>query len=539
MPDRSLDETTLPSSYDLSRIDMTGTEYEEFEGHQLGEVVNYNNLRKEVIAQFDFKEFLNSYNKSIEFFTEKDFKNCESVAEKILRIITSPKYRNGSLDTINLEKFKTFFLEKINFWVEKNEQIQFMLPAFPFKVANPLKSSRRDADLAEVGAFCKFNEINLQIKEIYSPGIRFIIFHDGHLYYRHFLHTKEDADRYFSSLNKFVDALGLKEVVELRDAYKELEQMDNFEEISQTARQEITKLWENSASNEKISQILESAKQNINLSDVPLNLLRKIAEFEEWDLSNTEKEIKRKIQEKAKNCAFEYMVVQHALEKANFFDSRVPNGIRLTVHPKEGQIGIYLVRKKTYLLPWMGVGVLKNNGEVSVHYESDLIMSGKYHPVFIEGEQYPFYYKEAEIIYEGLEQFKGLFDSVVRDLKKDDYYRVFAFGPEYHNVEVREILSNVHKALEDRQISDQAICKKENLDSLLETYKDNSNIEIRPTEDEVPVGVIILRDRVINLLWGTEPAAFEITDPEIVARYNDYFKEVWDKTTRYAAGRSV
>ena len=223
------------------------------------------------------------------------------------------------------------------------------------------------------------------------------------------------------------------------------------------------------------------------------------------------------------------MVVQHSLEKVDFFNKMIPHGIRLTVHPKEGNIGIYLVKRQTHLLPWMGVGVVKNNGEVSVHYESELISSEKYRPVFIKGDVHPFYYQEAETIYRGIDQFRRFFSETVNSLSNKDFYWAFAFHTEYLNQEVREILANAHQVLAEKKIEDKAICKRDMLKTISQAFADNNNIQIRAVDEEVPVGVIILKNRVINLLWGDEPSAFEIRDREIVNRYQKFFKDLWEK----------
>jgi len=526
--EENLETLILPSNYDMSRIDMTGTFYEKLNPKNVRE--NSNKFAKEIIREFNFDKFIKKFNAQISYFSEKDFSNCKTVSEKVLRVITSQKYRNGSFETINLEKYSGHFLEKIEYWIERDKPIHFMLPAMPFKVANPLKSSRRDADLAEVGSFCKFNEINLQIKKFYKPGVTFTIFHDGHLYYRHFLHTKEDANRYFESLKRFVEKLGLSQVIHLRNAFDELGNIKNFKKIYEEARAEMTNLWKSEKyNNKKIQKIVQSARQNVNLSDISLEVLYRINFLEEWDLTADEKKIKKEIDERSEKCAFEYMVVQHALEKADFFNVIVPNGIRLTVHPKEGQIGIFLVKKKTHLLPWMGAGVLKNNGEVSVHYESELLSSSKYHPVFLKGEKHPFYYKEAETVYKGLEEFRNLFDNIINNLKKKDFYWAFSFNSEYFDIEIRNLLLDIHKKLAEKSIEDKTICKKESVLLLERAYKNNQNIQIKSTDKEIPSGVIILEDRIINLLWGKVPSAFEIKTPEVAESYKKYFKQLWNE----------
>ena len=523
--EKNLEDTVLPSDYDISRIDMTGTYYEKISPDAVRG--NSEKLTRETI-KFDFSKFIKRFNGQIKYFSEKDFNSCRTTSDKVLRVITSQKYRNGSYETINIDKYGVDFIKRIDYWIKRKEPISFMLPAMPFKIANPLKSSRRDADLAEVGTFCKFNEINLQIKKFYQPGATFTIFHDGHLYYRHFLHTKEDADRYYDSLKRFVKELRLSDVIYLRNAFDDIKRIDNFDKIYATARTEIKNLWKSEKyHNEKIQRIIQSAKQNVNLSDIPFNVLYRINTMEDWDLNADEKKVKEEINERSEKCAFEYMVAQHALEKADFFNAMIPNGIRLTVHPKEGQIGVYMVKKKTHLLPWMGVGVLKNNGEVSVHYESELLNNDKYHPVFLEGDQHPFYYKEAESVYRGSAEFKSLFDNIVNNLSQKDFYWAFAFNSEYLDLEIRHILADVHNKLAEKSVEDKAICRSEALPLLKQTYQDNHNIQIKGTNNEIPSGVIVLKDRIINLIWGDTPSAFEIKTPEVVDSYKNYFKEVW------------
>lgn len=390
MKSNDIEKITLPSNYDISRVQMTGTHYKvrKPESQSIS-------TEKKSVDFFDFLKFRKQTEEKIVYFQEKDFTNCNSVAEKILRVVTSQKYRAGNANLINLEKHKNELLSKFQSHIDKNEAVKFMLPAFPFKIRNPLKSSRMDADLAEVASFCKFNEINLQIQKIYNPGAEFHIFHDGHLYYRHFLHTKEDADNYFSSLKRFSRELQLENVVILRDAFEELQKFDDFQKVYDEARSEMQNLWNaEKETNQRILTIRKSSDDNINLSDIDENLLYEIATKSETELDEETKKVKEEILRRADLCAFEYMVVQHALEKLKFFERSVPNGVRMTVHPKEGQIGIFLVKKTTFLLPWMGVGVMKKSGEVSVRYEHEVKNNSHFTPVFIGTDKFPFYYEE-------------------------------------------------------------------------------------------------------------------------------------------------
>ena len=143
---------SILSQFEISRVDMTWT-YTELFG-------NNKNIQPAItIPHFDFKDFATRYISNIVFFEDSYFSKNHSLAEKILAIILSPKYRNWTLEIINLSKRWDWFLEKIQFHINTNSPIEFMMPAFPFKIQNPLKSSRGDADLAEVASFLKFYEI--------------------------------------------------------------------------------------------------------------------------------------------------------------------------------------------------------------------------------------------------------------------------------------------------------------------------------------------------------------------------------------------
>ncbi len=525
----------LPTEYDLTRIDMTGTVYEEITEHGISPSEIRSRIQRETIPDFDYTRFKKEFESKIQFFSDLELKNQKTLAEKILHIITSGRYRNGMLETIKLEKYGPVMLGKIQACIDKRSPIEIVLPAFPFKVRNPIKSTRGDADLAEVGAFLKFYEICLQIQRIYPEGAVFHIFHDGHLYYKSFLHEKSDADRYLKTLRLFLKKLDLERYINLLDASKELEKIRDFEQTRTEAQNQLQNLWDKEKlNNERVARIIQSAKANVNLSDIPYHTLYDITTLESWDLSPAERAIKEKINRSAELCAFEYMVTQLALEKTNFFETIKSRALRATVHPKEGQIGLYLVKRKTHLLPWMGVGILKSDGNISVRYESEVIDSGKYYPVYIKGQSSPFYYKEAETLFEGNERFKEFFDILTDNMSPQDMYWAFTFRSEYENSEVTDILKGVHKKLAAKNVDDRAICTEALKEKILGVYRGNPNIRIRSTEKEIPVGVIVLKDRVVNLLWGDVPSVFEIKSAAVVAQYRKFFEEIWKQPT---AGR--
>jgi excisionase family DNA binding protein len=131
--------------------------------------------------------------------------------------------------------------------------------------------------------------------------------------------------------------------------------------------------------------------------------------------------------------------------------------------------------------------------------------------------------------HKGLHEFKSLFVGIQNRLQKGDYYWAFAFDSEYADPKVRAILREVHADFSEKNVEDKIICRKGILPTIEKTFTGNANIAIKAVEADIPTGVIILRDRVIYLLWGSEPAAYELLNAEAVRQYQNLFVSLWNK----------
>jgi len=127
----------------------------------------------------------------------------------------------------------------------------------------------------------------------------------------------------------------------------------------------------------------------------------------------------------------------------------------------------------------------------------------------------------------GKKAFEKIFDRLGSTLSKEDFYWTFAFDSEYADSDVRAILKRLHGTLEKKGIEDRALCCKAAAPSLRQTFIGNKNISIRVAKGDVPTGVIVLRDRVIHLIWSEEPAAYELFNAEAVRQYHNLFVGTW------------
>jgi hypothetical protein len=141
-------------------------------------------------------------------------------------------------------------------------------------------------------------------------------------------------------------------------------------------------------------------------------------------------------------------------------------------------------------------------------------------------------YEKGYAFHRGINNFKRIFDNLNTILTPKDHYWAFAFDSEYANQEVRVVLKKFHESLAKKGIEDHAICRISALGKVQMTFEDNKNIQIKATQSEIPIGVIILKDRVLHLLWGEEPAVYEVLNTEVVRQYKNMFINLWNKSTK-------
>lgn len=135
--------------------------------------------------------------------------------------------------------------------------------------------------------------------------------------------------------------------------------------------------------------------------------------------------------------------------------------------------------------------------------------------------------RAEKIIYTGINDFRNYFLAIIKKIKKSDHYWAFAFNTEYFDPSIRKLLTKVHRQLAKRHIEDHALCKRENFPLIKKTYQGNTNIKLKAVSRDIPTGIIILKDRVAFLLWGSVPAIFEIKNTDVVKMYHQYFRELW------------
>lgn len=88
-------------------------------------------------------------------------------------------------------------------------------------------------------------------------------------------------------------------------------------------------------------------------------------------------------------------------------------------------------------------------------------------------------------------------------------------------------LRKFHQKLEKKGVADKAIGHISVKKEIRQAFSGNNNIQLRFTRNETPLGVIIIKNKIINLIWGKRPTAIEITSDQIYGQYQNFFLEQW------------
>lgn len=136
--------------------------------------------------------------------------------------------------------------------------------------------------------------------------------------------------------------------------------------------------------------------------------------------------------------------------------------------------------------------------------------------------------KQIAIVHEGFKAFKALFNRIADELKPKEQYWAFAFKNEYYTPAASLFLRKFHQKLEEKNIDDRLLGHQSVRQALKKTFEGNNNIKILFTANDTPLGVIIIKNKVINLVWGERPTAIEITSEQIHEQYKKFFLELWN-----------
>lgn len=140
--------------------------------------------------------------------------------------------------------------------------------------------------------------------------------------------------------------------------------------------------------------------------------------------------------------------------------------------------------------------------------------------------------KQGATIHEGFKAIKALFNHILNDLNKNDSYYALALKEDYKDLSAPAFLANFHRKLKERGIVDKAIAHSSIKKEIKFIYKDNKNIQIKFTNRDLPIGIIIVKGKVIQLIWGELPTAIEIDSQQVHQQYKKFFESLWEQAKK-------
>lgn len=140
--------------------------------------------------------------------------------------------------------------------------------------------------------------------------------------------------------------------------------------------------------------------------------------------------------------------------------------------------------------------------------------------------------KQVAIVHEGFNAFKALFNRLVDELHKGDLYYAFAFKEDYRDPSASLFLANFHRKLAEKGVIDKAIVNQAVKSEVVGAFRGNENIQLRFVKRSTPLGVIIAKNRVIQLTWGDLPTAIEIDSSQVHQYYKEFFEDLWKEAKK-------
>lgn len=221
--------------------------------------------------------------------------------------------------------------QKIQFFIEQEKPLHFILPAFPAKSPNPLKVLGPMPDMGERVALQFLQSLCDQIREIYAPGAKLTICSDGRVFSDLVAVTDENVTSYRQRIKALLDEINADaiDLFNLEDIFSGM----SFDEMRKT-------LVENYA------QPLESLRQSVRRDNNHCHLFNGIHRFlfEDYLVLHPHK-TRSKVRVECKARAYE--VIQRSNAWSALIAELFPETLRLSIHPQpyhSEKIGIHMLK---------------------------------------------------------------------------------------------------------------------------------------------------------------------------------------------------
>jgi len=132
-------------------------------------------------------------------------------------------------------------------------------------------------------------------------------------------------------------------------------------------------------------------------------------------------------------------------------------------------------------------------------------------------------------VYEGYKGFKGIYDRLLRVMKKGEEYYVFGARQigDKTNETLNLMLTSFHKQRYKQGIKVKIIFNKDVEKEVKKVASDFKHMSSRFSEIKTNSYVLIYENRVINFLYTDKLIAIETISKEVYESYKKFFEEMW------------
>jgi pyoverdine/dityrosine biosynthesis protein Dit1 len=262
-------------------------------------------------------------------------------------------FKTYSLQEEEFHSDKIPLLKKIEQKIQNDQELIFILPAFPAKSPAKDKTNGELPDLGEVLALQNLNQLCIHLKEIHPAGARVIICSDGRVFSEVVKVSDESIDRYNDGIREIIADYDLKflSVFTMEDIFPKRSPMELREILLDFYAADI-------------EEIRELVLTNSNYRALFNGIHRFLIEDEKC-MNSTDS--KSAIQKETKLRAYELLRRSDAW--SNLLNEHFGSELRLSIHPHpigHEKFGIKLVPSSSkWATPWHNVTVkIKNQFEL-------------------------------------------------------------------------------------------------------------------------------------------------------------------------------
>ena len=240
-------------------------------------------------------------------------------------------------------------MQKIQYFIEREKPIHFILPAFPAKSPNQKKVLSSLPDMGEQVALQFLQSLCVQIRDIYAPGAEITICSDGRVFSDLVCVSDENVTAYGREIRNIIDEINADAIAlfNLEDVFLNL----NFDQM----REKIVIEYGESLENLRLL-----VKADLNYRNLFNGIHRFLCEdYQALQPFKSRNQIKTECKELA------YSVIQRSNAWSSLVAKQFPQALRFSIHPQpfhSDKIGIHMIKTlDQWGTPWHNAVVHDGN----------------------------------------------------------------------------------------------------------------------------------------------------------------------------------